>query len=98
LHFTFSLIVVFMFPMESSAPETLSSISCILLLMVPDFFPSISISSVVSLWVFFIVSTSIFRSWTVLFNSITCLVMFSCSSLRDFVFHLFNSVLLYFFK
>jgi hypothetical protein len=31
-----------------------------------------------------IVSTSIFRTWTVLFNSITCLVVFSCNSLRDF--------------
>jgi hypothetical protein len=36
LHFAFSLIVVPMFSMESSAPEILSSISCILLLMVPD--------------------------------------------------------------
>jgi hypothetical protein len=49
-----------MFSMESSAPEILSSISCILLLMltsmVPDFFPRISTSRVVSLWIFFIVS------------------------------------------
>ena len=42
------------------------------------------ISRVVSLWVYFIVSTSIFRSWIVLFNSITCLVVFSCNYLRDF--------------
>uniref|UniRef100_A0A8C6GP74 Uncharacterized protein n=1 Tax=Mus spicilegus TaxID=10103 RepID=A0A8C6GP74_MUSSI len=52
--------------------------------MVPDFFPRVSIASVASLWVFFIVSTSLFRSWMVLFNSITCLVVFSCNSLRDF--------------
>jgi hypothetical protein len=74
--------------MESSAPEILSSISYILLLMVvsmvPDFFPGVSISRVVSLWVFFIVSTSIFRSWMVLFNSITCLVVFSYNSLKHF--------------
>jgi hypothetical protein len=86
LHFAFSLIVVPMFSMESSAPEILSSISCILFLilasMVSDFFPRVSISSVVSLWVFFIVSTSLFRSWMVLFNSITILVVFSCISLR----------------
>jgi len=74
-----------MFSMGSSAPEILSSISCILLLMlafmVPDFFPRISISRVVSFCDSFIVSTSLFRSWMVLF---TCLVMFSCNFLRDF--------------
>uniref|UniRef100_A0A8C6GBX0 Uncharacterized protein n=1 Tax=Mus spicilegus TaxID=10103 RepID=A0A8C6GBX0_MUSSI len=52
--------------------------------MVPDFFPRFSISSVASLWVFFIVSTALFRSWMVLFNSITCLVVFSCNSVRNF--------------
>jgi hypothetical protein len=81
LHFVFSLIVVLMFSMESSGPEIHSSISCILLLMlapiVPDFFHRFSISSVASLWVFFIVSTSLFRSWMVLFNSITCFFVFS---------------------
>ena len=64
LRFVFSLIVVPMFSMESSSPELLSSISCILLLMlasmVPDFFPRVSISRVSSLWVFFIVSTQCF--------------------------------------
>ena len=74
--------------MESSAPMILSSISCILLLMlesmVPDFFPRVSISRVASLCYFFIVCTSIFRSSIALFNSITCLVVFSCNSLRDF--------------
>jgi hypothetical protein len=72
--------------MESSASESLSSFSCILMLMlvsmVPDFFPTFSISSVVSLWVFFIVSSYFFRSSMVLFNSITCLFVFSCFSSR----------------
>ena len=52
----FFLIVVPMFSMESSAPESLSFISCILLLMlssmVPDIFLRISISRVASLFVF----------------------------------------------
>jgi hypothetical protein len=50
--------------------------------MVPDFFPSVSSSSVASFWVFFILSTSLFRSSMVLFISITCLDVFSCFSLR----------------
>jgi hypothetical protein len=58
--------IVLMFFMESSALEILFSISFILLLMltsvVPDFFPRFSISSVASLWVFFILSTSVFMS------------------------------------
>jgi hypothetical protein len=77
-----------MFPMESSASEILSSISYILLLMltsmVPEFLLRVSTSNVVSLLVFFIFPTFPFRSWIVLFNSIICLVVFSCNSLRDF--------------
>jgi hypothetical protein len=88
LHFALSLLVVPMFSMESSATEILSSISCILLLMlasmVPDIFPRVSLSRVVSLWVFFIVSTSLLDLGWFYFNSITCLVLFFCNSLREF--------------
>jgi hypothetical protein len=89
LHFAFSFIVVPMFSMESSASDILYSISLILLVMlvsmVLDFFPRVSIYRVVSLCFFFIVSTSHFRFWMVLFNSITRLFVFSYSSLRDFL-------------
>jgi hypothetical protein len=53
-----------MFSMVSSAPDILFSISCIMLVMLasmaPDFFPRFSISRVVSLCDFFIISSSIF--------------------------------------
>ena len=62
LPFAFSLTAVSIFSMTSFAPEILS---CNLLVMfasvAPDLFPRVSISRVVSLCDFFIVSISIFR-------------------------------------
>jgi hypothetical protein len=86
LHFSFSLTVVPVFPMVSFVPEILLSriLLVILAFMNPDLFPRFHISRVVFLCNFFIVFISIFISLMVLFNSFTCLVVFSCNSLRDF--------------
>ena len=70
-----------------SMPEILSSVSAALLALfawvAPDLFPRFSISSVASIYDFLIVSISIFRTWTTLFNYFTCLIVFSYISLRD---------------
>lgn len=60
----------------------------------PDFFLRFSISMVTSICHYFVVSIYIFRSWTILFNSFSCLKVFSCISLKDFLFVcLFVSIL-----
>jgi hypothetical protein len=56
LHFVFSLIVVSVFFMLPFTAKILSSISCILLMILP---PRFSVSRVVSLCDYFIVSISI---------------------------------------
>jgi hypothetical protein len=88
LQFACSLTAVAMFSMVSTAPEIHYSISYILLVMLlsmtPDHYPRLSVFRVVSLCGFFIVSLSIHRPWMVLFNYLTCLVVFSCNSLKDF--------------
>ena len=76
-----------MFSMESSAPGSLPSISCIVADACISGFLFLSqgfyLQSCLPLG-FFIISTSIFRSWMDLFNSITSLVVFPCNSLWDF--------------
>jgi hypothetical protein len=79
-----------MFSIVSSALEILSSISCILFVMLVCMSlvlsPRFSISMVVSFFDFFIGSIFFYQSWMVLFNSFTILVVFSCNSLMDFCF------------
>jgi hypothetical protein len=62
--------------------------------MTPDLFPRFSISRVVPFPDLFIVSFPIFKSWMILFNYFTCLVVFSSNSLRDFCVYFFFSGLL----
>jgi hypothetical protein len=68
----------------------------------PDLFPRFSISRLSPFFYFFIAFISIFRSWTIWFNSFTYLIVFFCISLRICFlfkgFYLLTFVFLYFFK
>ena len=66
-------------------PDTLSSISCILLVMPVSVYPvlvcMLYVSRVASICVYCFYFH--FRSWTILFFSFACLIVFSFISLRD---------------
>jgi hypothetical protein len=86
LHFAFSLTVVSMFSMVFYAPEILSSISCIRLVMLtsmtPGFFPRLSILCCLPLcFLYFFLFPFLDPG---LFFSEPSLVWFSYNSLRDF--------------
>ena len=69
--------------MQQNAGSCLHMQSVSLCLFIGELSPLMLISRVVFLCVFFNVSISVFRSWIVLLNSFTCLIVFSCISLRD---------------
>ena len=87
LALTISLTEVSISSLVSSTSEFLSSITCILLVMLASvvtvLFPRFAILRISSVFIFFIASISTFRSCTVVFISFTCLIVFSCMSLRD---------------
>ena len=71
----------------SSAPESLSNISCFLLVIlfsvVPVCLPRFYISSLLPVCVFFIRFMLFFRSWTAFFTTLIAFSWFSWVSLRD---------------
>ena len=87
LNFVFSLTVMLISSMVSSYTRDSLLYLVFLYSVIPDLFSRYSMSKVASLCDLLIVSISIFRFWTVLFHSFTCLIVFSYISLRDFFFH-----------
>lgn len=77
LEFTFSLTHISTFPIISSKPEILTSISCILLdnvfSVLPVHNPTFFISRAPSTCILFMDSLSIFRSWTFTIDIFCCL-------------------------
>ena len=94
-HFVFSLTVMLISSMVSSYTRDSLLYLVFLYSVIPDLFSRFSMSKVASLCDLLIVSISIFRFCTVLFHSFTCLIVFSCISLRGLCFYLFTCVLLY---
>ena len=95
LNFVFSLTVMSISSIVSSYTRDSLLYYLFLYSVTPDLFSRFSMSKVASLCDLCIVSISIFRFWTVLFHSFTCLIVFSCISLRGLCFYLFTCVLLY---
>lgn len=88
LDFSFSFTDLLISSIISYTPDILSSISCILLVMIMYVllvvFPWFSISRIASVCIFFNASSSLFRSWSVLFISFTSVIIFSCNYLNLF--------------
>ena len=93
LHFVFSLTVTLISSMVFSYTRDSLLYPVFLYSVTPDLFFRFSMSKVASLCDLFIVSISNFEFWTVLFNIFTCLIVYSCISLRGLCFYVFTCVL-----
>jgi hypothetical protein len=97
--FPFKIFLYFVFSLTDMSISSYTRDSLLYLLFLysvtPDLFSRFFMSKAAFLCDLFIVSTYIFRFWTVLFKSFTCLIVFSCISLRELWFYIFTCVLLY---